>query len=313
MGTEYNAFTGTVTTNGASYEGSSGQTTSTPSAEFHAHSGFEVEGDIMTTAKSPSGSAIVSRAVTATDTIEFFGQRMTVAMATQMGFLAKDAGGTYAPTGASFDGGKSEAQTKGALGLASGGTAEEALAGDFRAAPEVEDTMSFIVGNTNTDTQISAIHSFLQNDGTFDSNTIERMASQAGVEPHEMEESLYTAYEGMTTAVMQHLVPFGVYDPDTFTQFMHASPQTHQRMQESVRDLLMNNSTKGFEKLAEDFAESADMVDPESVEEALNDAGIKFTRMRSGGVLLDLTDQGRGQVTFKQAVQMGLIKLSHNR
>lgn len=75
----------------------------------------------------------------------------------------------------------------------------------------------------------------------------------------------------------------------------------------------MHNSTKGFEGLAEEFTLTADMVDPANVEGALEDAGIPFTRQRNGGVVLDLSAQGLGQMSFRQAVQMGFIKLSANR
>jgi ribulose 1,5-bisphosphate carboxylase large subunit-like protein len=117
----------------------------------------------------------------------------------------------------------------------------------------------------------------------------------------------------MQHAIMKHLSPFGVYDQDTFTDFLHSSPQTHQKMVESVRDLVMHNSTKGFEGLAEEFTLAADMVDPEGVAGALEDAGIPFTQQRGGGVVLDLTAQGMGQMAFRQAVQLGIIKLSRNR
>ena len=84
------------------------------------------------------------------------------------------------------------------------------------------------------------------------------------------------------------------------------------RLTSSVRDLMMHNSTKGLETLAAGFAERADTVDPGNVEMALEDAGIPFTRTKAG-VLLDLTSIGRGQMPFREAVRLGLIKLSRNR
>jgi hypothetical protein len=96
-----------------------------------------------------------------------------------------------------------------------------------------------------------------------------------------------------------------------FISAYNASP-LGQRFVESTRDLMMSNSTKGFEGLAEEFAMAADKVDPAAVEGALYEAGIKFSRMSGGSVLLDLTSQGLGQMTFKQAVSLGYIKLSRN-
>ena len=81
------------------------------------------------------------------------------------------------------------------------------------------------------------------------------MASQAGVEPGDMANTVASAQAGMEQAVMKHLSTFGVYDRDTFTAFLHSSPQNHQRMVESVRDLVMHNSTKGFEAFLGDTEE----------------------------------------------------------
>lgn len=312
MGTEYNAYTQTITTDSASFDGATGRTTSgSGSAEFNAFTGFEVAGDVMSTAKSPSGSPVVGREVLPTDTISTHGHRMTVAMALQMGFLTKDPGGMFTPPANGTAMSNGAKPPTGGMELASGGTAEEALEGGFMAAPETEEALSWIISQTSPDTQIAALDSIMRT-GEVDTRILERMASQAGVEPHTMADMINSAHDGMQTAVMQRLAPFGVYDPDAFTDCIHSDPRTHQRMIESVRDLMMNNSTKGMENLAEEFAMVADTVDPASVHEALRDAGIKFSRMSEGGVLLDLTAQGLGQMPFRQAVRLGYIKLSPN-
>ena len=75
---------------------------------------------------------------------------------------------------------------------------------------------------------------------------------------------------------------------------------------------MRSNSTKGFEALAADFAMAADKVDPAGVADALNESGIKFSRLATGGYVLDLTAQGLGQMAFKQAVQLGYVKLSRH-
>jgi hypothetical protein len=62
--------------------------------------------------------------------------------------------------------------------------------------------------------------------------------------------------------------------------------------------------------MAEDFRSRADQHAPADVMDALDDAGISFTRQRDGQIVLNLSS---GQVAFKQAVELGLIKLSRNR
>lgn len=314
---EYNSFTGNYTADhGAEVTFSPDGITTTgqlSSSSFEAASGFEVHGDIMTTAKSPTGSPVVGREVRPSDTIETHGQRMTVAMAVQFGFLSKDFAGSFTTTSTGQAGVKPVDAPKGALELASGGTAEEALAGSFRASNEAEAAFDTIIQGVQSETQFSAIESILRNEGQLDINVLERMASQAGVEPADMADTVATAQAGMEQAVMKHLSTFGVYDQDTFTAFLHSSPQNHHRMVESVRDLVMHNSTNGFEGLAQEFTLTADMVDPANVDGALEDAGIPFTRQRNGGVVLDLSAQGLGQMAFRQAVELGIIKLSANR
>lgn len=277
---------------------------------FQAATDFEVTGDVLSTAKSPQGSPVVGRGVHDTDTIHCHGQRMTIGQAIQLGFVTKDIAGNFSATPEGAAGAKDDGAAKGKLELASGGTAEEAEAAAFVGTPEAEDALSAISESVSTETQMTALHSYLRNGGEVDQGVINRMASQAGVEPHLMAETIEAAKEGMEAAVMQRLSALGVYDTGVFTHYLHGDAQTHQRLIESTRDLMMNNSVKGFEALAEDFAKLADKVDPQGVADALNESGIKFSRMAAGGYLLDLTEQGRGQMTFKQAVQLGYIKLN---
>lgn len=310
MGLEYNSMTNTYTADsGTNLDHHSPHGAN----QFQAATGFEVAGDILSTAKTPQGSAVSQRPLEATDTISCYGLRMTIGQAMAEGFITKDIAGNFSATAKGSAGAADDGAPKGRVELASGGTAEEADAAGFRGTPEAEDAMTAIVENVSVETQMAAVNSYLRNDGDVDQNVINRMASQAGVEPQDMAEAIETAKAGMTTAVMQKLAPLGVYDADVFAHFLHGDAQTHQRLIESARDLVLNNSTKGFEALAEDFAKLADKVDPAGVADALNDSGIKFTRMDTGGYLLDLTAQGHGQMTFRQAVQLGYIKLSRNR
>lgn len=313
---EYNSFTGIVTGTNQGTEVTFRQgeavTTSSPSGEFQAATGFEVAGEIMSTVKSPTGSPVVGREVRPSDTIMVHGQRMTVAMAQQFGFVAADPSGQFLAT-ADGQAGASKAEAAGGkIALASGGTAEEAAANDFKGTPEAEEAISLLAANVSGDTQLAALESFIRNDGEVDARVLSRMASQAGAEPGQMADLIATAHAGMERAVLNHLAPMGVYDQDAFAAFIHASPETHAQMVASVRDLMMHNSTKGFETLAEQFREQVDVVDPTAVDDALREAGIPFTRGKAG-VVLDLTSIGHGQVPFRQAVRHGLIKLSRNR
>ena len=200
---------------------------------------------------------------------------------------------------------------KNGTALASGGTAEEALESGFQGTQEAEEILSGLVSQVSGDTQIAALDSFLRNGGELDDKVLSRLASQASIEPDQMAALVASVHDGMETAVYDRIAPLGVYDRDAFAAFLHGSPETQERLMASVRDLMMHNSVKGIETLASEFAEQADTVDPDSVDAALEEAGIPFKRT-GGGVILDLTASGMGQMPFRQAVRLGVIKLSRN-
>lgn len=307
MGTEYNAFTDTATTDSGSIAvGNMG-------LEISSANAFEVPGDIMSTARTPMGFPVTSRMVQPNDTIECSGFRMTVAAAVREGFLTRDAGGNFIPTAQGQQGATQQEQPQGQLELASGGTAEEALASDFRADDHTEGLLTSLIEGVTPGDQIAAVESVIGNFGELDEGVAVRLASQLGVEPGEAVEAVQQVISGMEAATYRHLEAFGVYDRDAFTAFLNSSPQVQAARTEAFRDLIMHNSTKGLEALAERFTTEADLHDPAEVAEALTEAGIKFTRMRTGGFLLDFTSSGDGQMTFKQAVQLGRIKLSRGR
>jgi hypothetical protein len=309
---EFNAATQTYTGNASTEVTlSSGQmvTTAKVSNEFKAHGGFESPGDLMSTARGASGSPVVGRQLGMADTIQAHGYRMTLAMAMELGFVSKDLAGNFVATAEGQAGATHSDAAKTASALASGGTAEEAAESTFMATPEGEAALSEIMAATSMDTQVNALNSILRNDGEIEPLALNRLASQAGIEPSEMAEIIERAHDGMQEAVLKHLAPFGVYDHAAFTAFVHGSPETHARLLASVRDLMMSNSTKGLESLARDFAECADTVDPEGVAAALGAAGIPFTVKQSGAFVLDLKSKGMGQMAFREAVRAGIIQL----
>lgn len=148
---------------------------------FQAATDFEVAGDVLSTAKSPQGSPVVGRGVQASDTIHCHGQRMTIGQALQLGFVTTDIAGNFSATPEGAAGAKDDGAAKGKLELASGGTAEEAEAAAFVGTPEAEDALSAISESVSTETQMTALHSYLRNGGEVDQGVINRMASQAGV------------------------------------------------------------------------------------------------------------------------------------
>lgn len=286
-----------------------GQTSYQQSNTFETYSGFEVEGDILSTAKTPTGAPVLGREVQLSDTIMVHGQRMTVAIAKSLGFLKAGANGGFKATDEGKAGAQKAEGPKGQTVLASGGTAEEAAQNTFRGTDEAEELLSGVVNTVPAGLLATAVDEFMSNDGSLSPHLLQRVADTARMRTNEAMEVIADIQGGMVEGLGRHLAPLGVYDLEAFSAYLHSSRDTVERMRASGKDLMMYNSTKGFEDLARDFAASADMVDPVSVDEALREAGIPFTRTPQG-VSLDLRKQGLGQIPFRHAVKEGIIKLS---
>jgi hypothetical protein len=286
-----------------------GQTTVTHSSSFDTYSGFEVAGDVLSTAKTPTGAPVLGREVQPSDTIMVHGQRMSVGIAQSLGFLKAGPNGGFQATEEGTAGAPKAEGPKGQTVLESGGTAEEAAENSFRGTEQAEALLAEAVNTVPAGLLASAVDEFMANDGNLSPHLLQRVADASRMGTAEAMETIADIQGGMVEGLGRHLAPLGVYDLDAFSAFLHSSHDTVERMRASGKDLMMYNSTKGFEDLARDFAASADMVDPVSVDEALTEAGIRFTRTPQG-VSLDLRKQGLGQIPFRHAVKEGIIKLS---
>ncbi|WP_136682514.1 hypothetical protein [Falsirhodobacter xinxiangensis] len=272
---------------------------------------------LMGTAKSPSGGHVIGREVHTSDTIQVAGQRCTIALALSMGLIRRDAAtGDYidasAPSGLGIPYAHPKVdpqmqQAGAGVGLASGGTAEEALGGAFQADADTEGALAEVLKRTTQGGAVVALESIIR-EGELNMLALDQLASQSGLEPAEMAALVNNARDGMEDAVYQHLEQsFPVHDRDMFTQYIHSSPDTKAQFQASVRDLMHTSSVAGFAKLAQGFTERLDVIDPDAVADALDLEGITYKRTREG-ILLDLSKQGLGQMMYRQAVQAGLIK-----
>lgn len=285
---------------------------------FEAHRGFESRGDLLSTATNRTGGPVVGRAVQPSDLVRVQGMEIPVHVALDLGLIAKDSAGNFVNTaeGTTTEAAWQAQQPKDRTGetqLANGETAEEASESTFRADDNTEAIRAAVDKEFDLADQVSVVESMLNNDGEIDRVVLTRLASKAGIEPEALAGAVDSLYTGLERAVYGKVEGLGVYDKDAFESFLHSSPMMQQRLAESVRGLVQHNSTSGFEALAKDFTRVADRVDPASVADALEDAGIPFTHVRGGGIMLDLNAQGLGEISYQTAVEMGIIKLSKNR
>ena len=107
---------------------------------------------------------------------------------------------------------------------------------------------------------------------------------------------------------MDRVGALGVHDADMFGDFIEGDSRMARQMQQAVRSMVMNNDPTGFDGLAQKFTQSLDIIDPEAVTDALKAAGLNHRRGGNGEILLSM--QGHPEVSYREAVRLGLIKVS---
>jgi hypothetical protein len=273
---------------------------------FETATGFAREGDLLSTARSPSGSPVIGRAVQPTDLIEYGGQRFTVALAESFGLIKRDVAGNWTPTAEGNAGATMPEAKKAETRLADGGTAEAAGAEGFRADDATEATMTELVETVSTGTQMAMINAYMA-EGKVNANLLARAASQTGDAPEDMTAKVESAVSGMERAVETRLATLGVHDADIFSEWLWSNSDRLGRAREATLTLMTANSTAGIDQLAGEFVESLDQHDQAAVTEALEDAGIAFRK--DGGRVILILPNGT-QVSYGVAVKQGLIKVS---
>lgn len=283
-------YEATVTDGGISVTG--GGSASLTSADFVQ------EGDIVSTALNSYGAPIIDRPLQEGDTIEYMGMRLEVSQAARSGLLSKNLVGEFVSTDV------------GNAGAGDGGEAEakEAPATDvLRMDDASEAAMDTLVLETTPTTQAAAIEEIAAN-GDISPNTINRLASEAGVTPEEMADKIETVHAGFYTEIAARMEGLGVHDMEGFGEWIASDGRLSAESQEATRALLRDNATEGFEALASKYVSALDTIDPEAVLGACEEAGIETFRGVNGSLVL--TIPGHGQASWREAVQLGVIKVS---
>jgi hypothetical protein len=139
--------------------------------------------------------------------------------------------------------------------------------------------------------------------GEVSENHLARMASQAGVEPHEMAAQIATAENGFRE-VMTGIVEDGGIDMEGFGAFIESDPRRANKMIETARAMVMSNDTAGLNDLITDYYAQADKFQPTEVRSALTDAGFQYKDTPQGLKVI----VGGTAVSFDVAVKQQIIK-----
>lgn len=260
-----------------------------------------IEGTIRTS----SGGVVMNRGYHGSDTIDVGGIRCSMKVAETLGVTVRNPDGSYtlatahrSPQGAATgqSGGNPQGKPEG-LGDASEGPAEAA---PFQAPAEALEAMAEIRNAVPAPLQFAAFEAIL-NTGEVSPDMIAAMARASSSDPEAVMGVLNAAHEGFYNEVSQRMESQGVHDEDLFRGWVEGDPGRMRQMQGAVRNLMTRNDASGFDAVAQEFVQSLDVIDPESVGEALTASGIPF-KTRSNGVMV-LTIPGKGEMTFREAVK----------
>lgn len=268
------------------------------SSEFARGAGIE------RTIRSSTGSPVMNRGYQPSDNIEVGGQRMALSMAANLGFVRMDGQGGY-----SFSGNGDEARASGAADEGQQqGKQDDAPAGDtFRASDEAEAALTSLTQALPHDAQMAALNAMVET-GDISEEMVTRMAERSGQDPAALAQQIEQTRAGFYTAVMDRMGGLGVHDVDLFGEFVEGDAAMKRQMQQAVRDMMVQNDASGFDGLAQKFTAALDRIDPDAVMDALDASGIKHRRGDNGALLMTLP--GTGEVSYREAVRMGLVMVS---
>lgn len=159
------------------------------------------------------------------------------------------------------------------------------------------------VNTTSPGEQVRALYEVFEK-GEVSKDTLNMLASQAGVEPHQMEarvNKVFAAYERQADAVVSKA---GVPN-DAFWSW--AEGQREGELRHAMAELTMQRSSKTLAKLAGEFV---DYIPVDMVLGADFGPGIKAQKMGDQAVLFI---EGAGSMTLGAAIKAGLVTLSRGR
>ena len=287
---------------GGLVSGSSGEMTPDVAAgEYILRPNDDASGGLMATVRTQSGSAIMGRSPRGNDVIMIEGMPVDLNVAALLGYVTRNPDGSFSdkaapvrlkdPTAAAKAQGEREEAPK-----------AQVEADDFGLSHEAQKALGKIAHNVMPGDAIKAMDSILMR-GEADTHTIERMASQAKMEPHEMADLVNTAHHGFYDVATDMITEGGI-DEDAFIAFVGSDKGRGDAVVEAARAMVMTNDMAGLTELRDSFYEQADKFMPDETKAALTEAGFDF---RDGADGLKVIVGGM-EVSFGVAVKQGIVK-----
>ncbi|MFC6788269.1 hypothetical protein ACFQE0_00650 [Methylobacterium komagatae] len=251
---------------------------------------------ILATAKTAMGSPCLGP-ITAKDIVTVQGMEVSVATAEAMGMVHKDVMGRYVETTGGVEQAKAGADAENQRQ-----EREEQLEG--LADPKVEADLGDLCSAVSPSLQVAAVEEIISA-GAVDTTTLNRAASEAGIEPGEMQQRLDGVLKGFEAQALKAVVGYGSDDPQGFIEW--AQQHRPNDLRAAGRTQVMERSTKGYEPMVREYIASMAEHDPESVMKAQSSTGVTVTKVK-GQVLVNIP--GKMPMTYRTALREGLIRVS---
>ena len=227
------------------------------------------------------------------------GMEMTIRSALEAGFISQQSDGTFVagPVDSTAQANKDADENK---------DLDAGDAGEF--LPEADEAvMKEIIDNTSAQDQVSIINDITSGDGTMDPNTINRAASEAGVEPSVMAGKINSVAEAMKTQASAVVAKHGV-DPEAVWTWAN-EPANLPTLQAAVRKHAMERSPAAYGDIAKAYILAMNEHSPDAILSADLGEGIRRTYRDQNGAIILEDASGRGY-TWKSAIRSGLVKLA---
>ena len=225
------------------------------------------------------------------------GMEMTIRSALEAGFVSQDGEGSF-KAGPVDSGAQEKAPEDKDL--------DPTDAGEF--LPDADEAvMQELIDNTSAHDQVSIIQDITSGDGTMDENTINRAASEAGLEPAVMHGKIASVAEAMRTQASAVVEKHGVSADDVFE--WANEPANLPTLQAAVKKHAMTRSPAAYGEIAKSYILAMDEHSPDAILNADLGEGIRRTYRDHNGAIVLEDANGRGY-TWKSAIRAGLVKLS---
>jgi hypothetical protein len=286
------------------FDGGQSRLVASQNAEYQAGEDLGYQGSIIGSAKTEGGNPIVNRQVTLQDRVTLAcGMTTNVATAVQIGLLVRN------PDGSFSDVVQPETLKNPAEAARFGAPDGDAQADPENAQPGFDlgdagrEALSVLSETTMPGDRMRAMDEVLQLGGVSE-NTMSRLASQAGMEPEEMAQTINALHQAYYDVATDHLSAHGVTNEDAFEAFIGDNPRLAGKVLEGARSMIMSNDPSSLTDIADAFLEQADRYMPGDVTAALDEVGFAY-RIEGGRVFVNFDGQ---DVPWNIAVRQKLIK-----